>query len=162
MNATCPASIPVSNTATATTSATPASNLARNKPTQASSYTQNYGPGNTVDGNADSYWESANSAFPQWLQVDLGAATTISRIVLKLPPPAAWASRTQTLSVQGSADGSTFNTVVNSAGYTFNPSSGNTVTITFPATSTRYVRLNFTANTGWPAGQISEFEVWAS
>ncbi|GAA1400781.1 discoidin domain-containing protein [Catellatospora coxensis] len=151
-----------SNTATATTSAAPASNLARNKPTQASSYTQNYGPGNTVDGNADSYWESANNAFPQWLQVDLGAATTVSRIVLKLPPPAAWASRTQTLSVQGSANGSTFSTIVNSAGHTFNPSSGNTVTITFPATSTRYVRLNFTANTGWPAGQLSEFEVWAS
>jgi hypothetical protein len=24
------------------------------------------------------------------------------------------------------------------------------------------VRLNFTANTGWPAGQVSEFQVWTS
>ena len=76
--------------------------------------------------------------------------------------PAAWATRTQTLSVQGSTNGSSFSTVVNSAGYTFNPATGNTVTITFPATSTRYVRLNFTANTGWPAGQFSEFEVYAT
>ena len=39
---------------------------------------------------------------------------------------------------------------------------GNTVTITFPATSTRYLRVNFTANTGWPAGQISELEAFSS
>ena len=48
------------------------------------------------------------------------------------------------------------------ANYTFNPSTGNTVTITLPASSYRYVRLNFTANTGWPAGQVSEFQVWTS
>ncbi len=34
------------------------------------------------------------------------------------------------------------------------------MTISFTATTTRYVRLNITANTGWPAGQISEFEVY--
>jgi hypothetical protein len=64
--------------------------------------------------------------------------------------------------LQGSTDGSGFSTIVGSANYTFNPSTGNTVTITFPSASYRYVRLNFTANTGWPAGQVSEFQVWAS
>ena len=49
-----------------------------------------------------------------------------------------------------------------SAGYTFNPATGNTVTITFPATRQRYLRLTFTGNTGWPAGQVSEYEVYAS
>ncbi len=151
-----------SNTATTTTNPAPNANLALGKPASASSFTQVYGPGNTVDGNSGSYWESNNNAFPQWLQVDLGAATSVSRIVLKLPPPSAWAARTQTLSVQGSTNGSTFSTVVGSAGYAFNPATGNTVTITFPATSQRYVRLNFTGNTGWPAGQISEFEIYAS
>ena len=34
------------------------------------------------------------------------------------------------------------------------------MTISFPATTTRYVRVNITANTGWPAGQLSEFEVY--
>jgi hypothetical protein len=51
--------------------------------------------------------------------------------------------------------------VVGSAGYTFDPATGNTVTITFQGTSQRYLRLTFTANTGWPAGQLSELEVYA-
>jgi hypothetical protein len=47
--------------------------------------------------------------------------------------------------------------------YTFNPNSGNnTVTISFAATTARYVRVNITANTGWAAGQLSDFEVWTS
>jgi hypothetical protein len=47
-----------------------------------------------------------------------------------------------------------------SAAYTFSPSGNNTVTITFPAATQRYWRVNITANTGWPAGQIAEFQVW--
>jgi hypothetical protein len=113
------------------------------------------------DNNTGSYWESANNAFPQWLQVDLGASTSVGRIVLTLPP--SWGARMQTLSVLGSTDGTTFNTIVNSAGYTFDPNTNaNTVTITFTATSQRYLRLNFTANNGWPAGQCSEFRVFSS
>ena len=80
--------------------------------------------------------------------------------MLDLPPSSSWATRSQTLSVLGSTDDSTFTTIVGSASYTFNPSTGNTVTITFPATTPRYVRLNFTANTGWPAGQLSEFQIF--
>jgi hypothetical protein len=138
-------------------------NLALGKTMSASSsvngaQTPNY----ANDNNTSSYWESANNAFPQWLQVDLGASTSVSRIVITLPPATSWATRTQTLSVLGSTDGTTFTTVVASAGYTFNPATGNTVTITFPATSRRYLRLNFTANTGWPAGQASEFQVYAT
>jgi hypothetical protein len=137
-------------------------NLALNQLTSASGYTQTYVPGNATDGNTSTYWESTNSAFPQWLQVDLGAAKSFGRIVLDLPPSSSWSTRTQTLSVQGSTDGSGFSTIVASANYTFNPSTGNTVTITFPSASYRYVRLNLTANTGWPAGQVSEFQVWTS
>jgi hypothetical protein len=137
-----------------------ATNLAVHRPTSESSHTQTYGSGNAVDGDANSYWESANNAFPQWLQVDLGSTAAISRIVLKLPP-SAWGARTQTLSVLGSANGSSFATIVGSASYAFDPASGNTATIRFSTTSTRFVRLNFTGNTGWPAGQVSEFEVYA-
>ena len=53
-----------------------------------------------------------------------------------------------------------FSTINASASYAFNPGSNNTVTITFPATTQRYFRLNITANTGWPAGQISSFQIW--
>ena len=110
-------------------------NLALNQPTSASGYTQTYVPGNAVDGNTSTYWESTDNAFPQWLQVDLGASKSFSKIVLDLPPSSSWGTRTQTLSVQGSTDGSSFSTIVASADYTFNPSTGNTVTITFPSTS---------------------------
>ena len=77
------------------------------------------GAGNLNDGNQGSYWESTSNAFPQWAQVDLGASTSIDQVVLKLP--AGWGARTQTLTVQGSPDGSSFTTIVASAVYTFNP-----------------------------------------
>ena len=147
---------------TSSTTAAANTNLALNQPTSASGYTQNYVPANAVDGNSSTYWESTDNAFPQWLQVDLGSAVGVSRIVLDLPPLTAWATRTQTLSVLGSTDGSTFGTVVGSAGYTFDPATGNTVTITFASAQTRYLRLSFTGNDGWPAGQVSEFQVYGS
>ena len=133
---------------TGTGAGTSSVNLALNQPTSASGNTQTYVPANAVDGNTSSYWESTNNAFPQWLQVDLGATKSFSRIVLDLPPSTAWGTRTQTLSVLGSTNGSSFTTIVGSAGYTFNPATGNTVTITFSSASYRYVRLNITANTG--------------
>ncbi|GAA3218606.1 discoidin domain-containing protein [Nonomuraea helvata] len=138
--------------------ATPAyaadTNLAAGKAATASSFTDVYTAANVTDGNQATYWESANNALPQWVQVDLGAGASINKLVLKLP--SGWPSRTQTLTVQGSTNGSGFSTIVASATYTFNP----TATITFAATTARYVRLQITANTGWPAGQLSEFEVW--
>jgi F5/8 type C domain/Pectate lyase superfamily protein len=137
-------------------------NLALNQSTTSSGYTQTYTPANAVDGNTNTYWESADNAFPQWIQVDLGSSHSISRIVLDLPPSSSWGTRTQTLSVLGSTNGSSYTTLVGSTNYTFNPSTGNTVTITFSATSTQYVKLNFTANTAWPAGQLSEFQVYSS
>jgi hypothetical protein len=137
-------------------------NLAAGRPTSESSHTDVYGSGNAVDGNPSTYWESANNAFPQSLTVDLGSVGSVSRIVLTLPPSAAWQTRTQTLSVLGSTDGGSYSTVVGSAPYTFDPATGNAVTIRFGATPRRFLRLTFTANTGWPAGQASEFEVYGS
>ncbi|MEC3996613.1 discoidin domain-containing protein [Actinacidiphila sp. DG2A-62] len=139
----------------------PAGNLAAGKSATESSHTQTYAAANVTDGNQDSYWESANNAFPQWVQVDLGAAQSVGEVVLELP--ASWGARSETLAVTGSTDGSSFGTLKSSASYTFDPNSGgNTVTITFPAASQRYVRVTFTANTGWPAGQLSELQVWGS
>jgi hypothetical protein len=142
--------------------ATPASttNLAQGKTLTSSTTQSGFPAGNANDGNQSSYWESANNSFPQWLQVDLGASVSVNQLVLKLPPSTDWATRSQTLAVQGSTNGSAFSDIVASAGYSFNPASGNAVTINFNATTTRYVRLNITANTGWPAGQVSEFEVY--
>jgi hypothetical protein len=154
-----PLTVALSGTGTGTSGNT---NLALNQPVTASGYTQNYVPANAVDGNTSTYWESTDNAFPQWFQVDLGSATSVGRIVLDLPPSTAWATRTQTITVQGSTDGSNYTTLAASAGYTFNPATGNTATITFTASSVRYLKLTFTANTGWPAGQLSELQVFAS
>jgi hypothetical protein len=124
----------------------------------ASSTNSPYTAGNANDGNQATYWESTNNVFPQWIQADLGASLATNRLVLKLP--ANWEARTQTITVQQSTNGSSFTDLVASTGYRFDPSTGNTVTITFSSVTTRYVRLSITANTGWPAGQLSELEVY--
>jgi hypothetical protein len=133
-------------------------NLAAGKPSSESSHNDVYSSSNVTDGNQNSYWESANNAFPQWVQVDLGSAQSAGRVVLQLP--ASWGARDQTLSLLASTDGATFTTVKASATYPFAPTANNNVTITFPATPQRYWRILITSNTGWPAGQASEFQIW--
>ncbi|MEV4314151.1 discoidin domain-containing protein [Actinocrispum sp. NPDC049592] len=140
----------------------PGSNVALGKSISASGSQGGFPPGNANDGNTSSYWESTNNAFPQTLTVDLGAPTAINKVTLRLPPSSAWGTRTQTVTIQGSSDGGSYSTIVGSRGYTFDPASGNTASAGFGTTTTRFVRLTFTGNTGWPAGQVSEFEVAAA
>jgi hypothetical protein len=137
-------------------------NLALNQPVTASSYYETYVPSNVTDGNTSTYWESADGAgYPQTITVNLQSVQSIGSITLDLPPSTTWSTRTETLSVLDSTDGSTFSQIVASAGYTFNPSTGNTVTIPLPSgTSAQYVQLSFTANTGWDAAQLSQFEIF--
>jgi len=79
---------PVPPTATATTMPTPTStptpvNLALNKSATASSLeSSSYPASYAVDGNTSTRWSSSFSD-PQWLQVDLGATKTISKVVLR-------------------------------------------------------------------------------
>ena len=133
-------------------------NLAAGKTAAASSSTQTYGASNVTDGNQGTYWESANNAFPQWVQVDLGSSVATNQVVLKLPT-SGWGARNQTLAVQGSTDGQNFSDLSASAVRAFNPPN-NTVTIDYGTATTRFVRIRITANTGWPAGQLSELEVY--
>jgi hypothetical protein len=140
--------------------ATGGPNLAAGRTASASGANGPYGAGNVTDGNAQSYWESPSNAFPQWVQVDLGSSVAVDQVVLKLPPATAWGTRTQTLSLQGSTTGSGFTVLSGSAGRVFDPASANTVTITFTAATVRYVRVTVTGNTGWPAAQLSELEVY--
>jgi len=138
----------------------PVRDLAAGRPVAVSGTQPGYPGGNAVDGNPGSYWESTNHAFPQWIQVDLGTATAVGRVVLRLP--GSWERRTQTLTLTGSTDGSSFGTLSAAAGRVFDPGSGNQVTVTFPAAGVRYLRLTGTANTGWPAVQVSTLEAYAS
>ncbi|MFJ9868195.1 discoidin domain-containing protein [Streptomyces sp. NPDC101165] len=139
----------------------PNRNLAKGRPATATGSQDVYTPGKAIDGDANSYWESANNAFPQSWTVDLGSSDAVRRLVLKLPPSSAWGARTQTITVLGSTDGSTYSTVVGSQGYRFDPATGNTATVALPgSTDLRYLRLSVSANTGWPAGQFSEVEAY--
>jgi uncharacterized repeat protein (TIGR01451 family) len=120
-----------------------------------------YPAANVNDGNQQTYWESPNNAFPQWAQIDLGSAVSVDQVVLKLPN--SWGARTQTLSVQGgTAPDGTLGTLSAASGRVFDPAAGNAVTINFAATTVRYVRVNISSNTGWPAGQLSELEVYGT
>ena len=132
-------------------------NIAVGRPAAANSSHSEYGAGNITDGNQGTYWQSEGSTLPQWVQTDLGTSTRVDEVVLKLP--AGWESRSQTLSVQGSADGTSFATLKSSASYSFSPGEANTVTVAFPAAQARFVRIDITANTGRQAAQLSELEV---
>ncbi|MFG3043642.1 discoidin domain-containing protein [Streptomyces sp. NPDC048241] len=139
----------------------PGRNLVKGRPATATGSQDVYTPGKATDGDANTYWESANNAFPQSWTADLGSAYPVRRVVLKLPPSSAWGARTQTIAVQGSTDGSTYTTLSGAQGYRFDPASGNTVTVSLPSgTSLRHLRLTVTGNTGWPAGQFSEVEAY--
>ncbi len=64
--------------------------------------------------------------------------------------------------VLGSTNGSAYSQLAAATGRTFDPGAGNTATITLStAVNTRHVRLTFTGNTGWPAGQLSEYEIYS-
>src|SRR6202044_3646663 len=116
--------------------------LALNKPVTASSYTQVYTPSNAVDGNTSTYWEANNGVWPSTITVNLQSVQTLGSITIDLPPSSAWNTRTQTLSVLGSTNGTPFSTLVASATYTWNPSTGNTVTIPLPSgTKDQYVEI---------------------
>ncbi|MGW2513138.1 galactose-binding domain-containing protein [Streptomyces scopuliridis] len=115
---------------------------------------------NVTDGDQSTYWEGDGKKFPQWVQSDLGSSKRVDQVVLKLP--AGWESRKQTLSLQGSADGTSFSTLKSSATYTFSKGAGNKVTVSFPATKARFVRANITGNTAGKKAQLSELEVRAA
>ncbi|MGW2014907.1 CARDB domain-containing protein [Streptomyces sp. NPDC001927] len=143
---------------TAHAAATAAPNLALGRPATAAGAHGAYPAGNVTDGGQQSYWEGPAGSFPQWVQVDLGASTRVDSVVLKLPTT--WEARSQTLGVLGSTDGSAFTTLAAAQPRAFDPSQANTVTLALTSVTTRYVRIQVTANSGWNAAQLSELEVY--
>ncbi|WP_276206330.1 CARDB domain-containing protein [Thermoactinospora rubra] len=117
---------------------------------------------NAVDGDLNTYWEANSGAFPNTLTVKLGANATLTQVVLKLNPSSAWGTRTQNIQVLGreqSASG--YTGLVAAADYTFNPATGNSVTIPVTATVAD-VQLKINSNTGAPGGQVAEFQVFGT
>jgi CARDB/Right handed beta helix region len=133
------------------------SNLAVGKPITGSANTYIYVPANADDNDLTTYFEG--SSYPSTLTVSLGANADVSSVVVKLNPDASWATRTQTIAVLGreqSASGLT--TIAAAKQYTFDPSTGNTVSIPVSARVSD-VGLSITSNSGAPGGQVAEFQV---
>ncbi len=153
---------PRSNSVTRPGEVVSGSNLALNKPITASSTVHTFVAANANDGSTNTYWEGAGNAYPNHLTVSLGANASLTSIVVKLNPSASWSTRTQTIQVLGrDQNASGFTNLVSAQTYTFNPATGNSVTIPVTA-SAADVRLTFTSNSGSSAGQVAEFQIFGT
>jgi len=103
-----------------------------------------------VDGNPATRWSSAFSD-PQWIRVDLGAAATISRVVLTWE--AAYGTAFQ---IQTSADGSTWTPI-----YTTTTGTGGTQTLTVTG-SGQFIRMYGTARANGYGYSLWEFQVFGT
>jgi hypothetical protein len=121
----------------------------------ANGQTQSYGGANAADGDLNTYWEGAGSGQDE-LTLILKEPSSPASLILHLNPAAIWGKRTQTFSVSGSADGTNFTEIVPSRDYTFDPETGNSVTVTLPGESLKAVKIVFTKNTGAIGSQVAE------
>ena len=142
----------------------PPSNLALNKPATAdSSCNANEGPAKavngTVNGGNTDKWCSLGAT--KWLRVDLGASTSVGRLVVRHAGAGgeSAAFNTRDFDLQVSPDGTTWTTVASPRGNT-----ANVTTHTITPVSARYVRLNVIAPTSNAdtAARVYELEVYAS
>ena len=125
--------------------------LSQGRPATASS-TENatFPAANAVDGNTGTRWSSA-FADPQWIQVDLGATHTVTRVVLN------WeAAYGRSFQIQTSPDGNTWTTI-----FSTTTGTGGVQDLTVSG-SGRFVRMNGTVR-GTPYGySLWEFQVYGS
>jgi fibronectin type 3 domain-containing protein len=143
---------PSSNEATATpTSGSGALLLSQGQPATASSVQDaGYPASNAVDGNPSTRWSSAFSD-PQWLEADLGATHTISKVVLYWE--AAYAKAFQ---IQTSNDGTNWTTI-----YSTTTGTGGTQTLSVTG-SGRYVRMYGTQRATGYGYSLWEFQVFGN
>jgi hypothetical protein len=138
----------------------PNGNLALTATASADNTLAGFPPGNANDGNQATYWQAAGASGV--LTLALAQAAPVDRVVVKLPQ--GWGDRHQTIEVDGSTDGATWTTLVPPAAYLFsagNSDGNNVVTITVPATTVNYLRLDISNNDVQGAPQVAEFEVYS-
>ncbi|GAA2807691.1 hypothetical protein GCM10010441_35550 [Kitasatospora paracochleata] len=126
-------------------------NLARNKPTTASSTeTPNFPAALATDGDGATRWSSAYSD-PQWLQVDLGSTQTVGRVVLR------WeAAYGKAFQIQVSDDATTWRTI-----YTTTTGTGGVQDLGGLTGTGRYLRLYATQRGTTYGYSLYEFEAYA-
>ena len=135
----------------------PAANLALTGTLTASNTLSGFPASAANDANQNTYWQAADSTATLTLQ--LAQAAPVARIVLELP--ASWGTRSETVEVDSSTNGSTWTTLAPSATYQFTAGS-NTVTLSGPAATVTYLRLDISGNTVQGVPQIAEFQAYSS
>ncbi|MEV0414150.1 family 20 glycosylhydrolase [Streptomyces sp. NPDC050448] len=125
-------------------------NLARNRPTTASSTeTADFPASSATDGDPGTRWSSGYSD-PQWLQVDLGSGQAVSRVVLR------WeAAYGKAFQIQLSDDAATWRTV-----YSTTTGAGGVQELTGLSGSGRYIRVYGTRRGTAYGYSLYEFEVY--
>ncbi|GAA2752731.1 family 20 glycosylhydrolase [Kitasatospora cinereorecta] len=126
-------------------------NLARNRPTTASSTeTPNFPAALATDGDGATRWSSAYSD-PQWLQVDLGSTQAVGRVVLR------WeAAYGKAFQIQVSDDATTWRTI-----YTTTTGTGGVQDLGGLTGTGRYIRLYATQRGTTYGYSLYEFEAYA-
>ncbi|MFG2149494.1 family 20 glycosylhydrolase [Streptomyces sp. NPDC048696] len=125
-------------------------NLARNRPTTASSTeTPNFPAASATDGDPGTRWSSAYSD-PQWLQVDLGSTQSVGRVVLR------WETAYgKSFQIQLSDDATTWRTV-----YSTTSGTGGVQDLTGLSGAGRYIRVYGTQRGTQYGYSLYEFEVY--
>jgi F5/8 type C domain/Ricin-type beta-trefoil lectin domain len=128
--------------------------LSQGRPATASSVeSSSYPAGAAFDGNlTGTRWASKEKVDPQWLQVDLGATTSISEVKL------AWeAAYGKSYTIQTSPDGTTWTTI-----YTTTSGNGGGDDLTGLTGTGRYVRMNGTARGTAYGYSLYEMQVYGT
>ncbi|MFC4890947.1 chitosanase [Streptomyces beijiangensis] len=149
---TTPPTTPPPTTPPPTTPPPGSANLARGKPTTTSSAeSSTYAGAKAVDGSASTRWASKEGSDPQWISVDLGADTALSRVQLK------WeAAYGKSYKIQTSTDGSTW-----TSAYSTTTGNGGTDDLAVSGHG-RYVRMSGTQRGTAYGYSLYEFEVYGA
>ena len=126
------------------------SNLAAAKTVTASSTQSGYAASNVADGSLSTRWASS-WADNQWVQVDLGSNKTVARALVRWESAYATAYKIET-----SANGTTWTQAAAVTG-----GNGGLDTVTFPATTARYLRLTGQTRATSYGLSIYELELYA-
>ena len=136
--------------------ATAPANLALTGTVTASNTLSGFPASAANDASLNTYWQAAGSTAT--LTLHLAQAAPIARIVLELPQN--WGTRSQTIEVDGSTNGSTWTTLARSATYQFTAGS-NVVSIPVPTAAQAYLRLDISGNNVQGVPQIAEFQAYS-
>lgn len=138
-------------------------NLALNQKVTTDGITDVYTPERAVDGKTaeTSYWEGKPD-MPNTFTVTLDQPQEVGVVLVALNPDPLWSKRTQKFSILESEDGTNFTEAAGSDEYTFDPDTGNYVTIPLSKVKkVKAVKLMFTANSGSAGAQMAELELYA-